>query len=166
MTRTPQAARDRAAMIGLEVEVEDEGWRERLPEIEAMLVETARVVPADGAAVVLLTDDAAVRDLNARFRGKDAATNVLSFPAPASAGHLGDLALALGVCEAEARAQGKPLADHARHLLVHGLLHLVGYDHVEEAQGDAMESLERELLAGLGVPDPYAAREDRSESAR
>jgi probable rRNA maturation factor len=153
-------------MIALEVEIEDDGWRQRLPGIETMLMETARVAPGDGAVVVLLTDDAAVRDLNARFRGKDAATNVLSFPAPPSAGQLGDLALALGVCEKEAREQGKPLADHVRHLLVHGLLHLVGYDHVDEAQGDAMERLERELLGGLGVPDPYAAREDRPETAR
>jgi probable rRNA maturation factor len=153
-------------MIALEVEIEDDGWRERLPGIEALLVATARVAPADGAAVVLLTNDAAVRDLNARFRGKDAATNVLSFPAPPSAGHLGDVALALGVCEAEARDQGKPLADHVRHLLLHGLLHLLGYDHQDEAQGDAMERLERELLGGLGVPDPYAAREDRTEIAR
>ncbi len=152
-------------MIALDVEVEDDGWRRRLPGIEALLAATARVIPADGAAVVLLADDAAVRDLNARFRGKDAATNVLSFPAPPNPEHLGDLALALGVCEAEAREQGKPLADHVRHLLVHGLLHLLGYDHVDEAQGDAMERLERELLAGLGVPDPYAAREDRAETA-
>jgi probable rRNA maturation factor len=153
-------------MITLDVEIEDAGWLEQLPGIETLLVETARIVPADGEAVALLTGDAEVRDLNLRFRGRDAATNVLSFPAPANAGYLGDLALALGVCAAEARAQGKPLADHARHLLVHGLLHLVGYDHVEEAQGDAMESLERALLAGLGMPDPYAAREDRTETAR
>jgi len=97
-----------------------------------------------------------VRDLNARFRGKDSPTNVLSFPAgPNPMGHLGDVALAFGVCESEARAQGKPLADHLRHLVVHGLLHLLGYDHEDEAEGDVMEALERSILSRMGVPDPY-----------
>jgi probable rRNA maturation factor len=146
-------------MITLEVEFEEWAWQDRLPNIEALLIETAKVVDADGVAVALLTSNAGVRTLNARFRDKDVATNVLSFPAPPGVqGHLGDVALALGKCEAEARAQRKPLADHVRHLLVHGLLHLLGHDHEEDADGDAMESLERELLARLGVPDPYAHR--------
>jgi probable rRNA maturation factor len=158
-------------MIALDIEIEDEAWRRRLPGIEALLAGAAAIIKAQGAAVVLLTDDEAVRDLNARFRGKDAATNVLSFPAPScpggqDGGHLGDIALAFGVCQAEASAQGKTFADHVRHLLLHGLLHLLGYDHQDDAEGDVMESLERELLARLGAPDPYDAREDRPEAVR
>ena len=115
-----------------------------------------------GPVTILLTDDATVRDLNARFRGKDYDTNVLSFPAapqPGQAGPppLGDLALAFGVCAAEAAAQGKTLADHLRHLIVHGALHLLGHDHEDDSEAEAMEGLEREILAGLGVADPYGA---------
>lgn len=108
--------------------------------------------------VVLLTDDDSVRNLNARFRDKDAPTNVLSFPAPENAeGHLGDIALAYGVCAREAREQGKPLAHHLQHLVAHGVLHLLGYDHMSDDEAEAMEGLERVVLAGLGVPDPYQA---------
>jgi probable rRNA maturation factor len=110
-----------------------------------------------GGVTILLADDATVQDLNARFRGKDAPTNVLSFPAPATAApHLGDIALAYGVCSREAQAQGKPLAHHLMHLTAHGVLHLLGYDHQSDADAEAMEALERKILAGLGVPDPYA----------
>jgi probable rRNA maturation factor len=105
---------------------------------------------------ILLTDDATVQDLNARFRGKDAATNVLSFPAPQTARpHLGDVALAYGVCAREAQGQGKTLAAHLAHLTAHGVLHLIGYDHDTEAEAEAMEGLERAILASLGLPDPY-----------
>ncbi len=106
--------------------------------------------------VILLTDDAAVRDLNARFRGKDAATNVLSFPASSNPQrHLGDIALAYGVCAREADEQGKRLAHHLQHLVVHGVLHLLGYDHMSDDEAEAMEGLERLVMAGLGAPDPY-----------
>jgi probable rRNA maturation factor len=150
-------------VISAEVAIADPAWREALPEAEALIQEAAHGIDAEGDAAVLLTDDAQVRDLNARFRDKNAPTNVLSFPAgPNPVGHLGDLALAFGVCESEARAQGKPLADHLRHLVVHGLLHLLGYDHEDEAEGDAMEALERSILSQMGVPDPYGPqiRED------
>jgi probable rRNA maturation factor len=110
----------------------------------------------EGDVVVLLTDDAAVQEINARFRDRDQPTNVLSFPAAESAApHLGDLVLAHGVCAAEAAAQGKTLADHLTHLTVHGVLHLLGRDHVDEAEAEAMEAEERTLLASLGVADPY-----------
>jgi probable rRNA maturation factor len=100
-------------------------------------------------------------DLNARFLGKHASTNVLSFPAAAHAGgHLGDIALASGVCAREAAEQGKTLADHLRHLVIHGVLHLLGYDHADDAEAKRMETLERDLLAGLGVADPYAFGDD------
>ncbi|MBV9509444.1 MAG: rRNA maturation RNase YbeY [Caulobacteraceae bacterium] len=111
--------------------------------------------------VILLTDDAAVQDLNVRFRGQDKPTNVLSFPTgPNPEDHLGDLALAFGVCAAEAKAQGKTLADHLRHLTIHGVLHLLGYDHEIDSEAEAMEALERRILDGLGVADPYAAERD------
>ncbi len=112
---------------------------------------------AEDVITLLLTDASTVRELNARFRGRDAATNVLSFPAaPSAAPHLGDVALAFGVCADEARAQGKPLAHHLQHLVAHGVLHLLGWDHQDEAEAEAMEATERAILAALGVPDPYA----------
>ena len=144
----------------IEVEVEDEAWTYALPDAAAVAerAATAALGAIEGDIVVLLTDDAAVRDLNARFRDRDQSTNVLSFPAAESAApHLGDLVLAFGVCGAEAAAQGKTLADHLTHLVVHGVLHLLGRDHEAEAEAEAMEAEERTLLASLGVADPYRA---------
>jgi len=143
----------------IDIEIEDERWC-ALPGAEA-LVRTAAEAATAGergdSLVILLTDDETVRDLNARFRGQDAATNVLSFPAPQNPDrHLGDVALAYEICAREADEQGKPLANHLQHLVAHGVLHLVGYDHQSDAEAEAMEALEREILAGLGVPDPYA----------
>jgi probable rRNA maturation factor len=113
---------------------------------------------------ILLTDDAAVADLNTRFRGKPTSTNVLSFPAAQSAyPHLGDVALAYGVCLSEAEGQGKSLADHLKHLVVHGVLHLLGYDHEAEADAEAMEQMECEILRKFGVADPYAQRDADGE---
>jgi probable rRNA maturation factor len=142
----------------IEVEVEDDAWTGDLADAVAVVERAARAALSgvEGDVVVLLTDDAAVRDLNARFRDRDRPTNVLSFPAPASAApHLGDLVLAHGVCAAEAGAQAKSLADHLTHLTVHGVLHLLGRDHVDETEAEAMEAEERSLLASLGVADPY-----------
>lgn len=142
----------------IEVEVEDEAWTDALPDAAAVVerAATAALGAVEGDVVVLLTDDAAVRDLNARFRDRDQPTNVLSFPAAESAApHLGDLVLAFGVCAAEAAAQGKTLTDHLTHLVVHGVLHLLGRDHEAEAEAEAMEAEERTLLASLGVADPY-----------
>jgi probable rRNA maturation factor len=142
----------------IEVEIEDEAWTAALPDAVAVVERAATVAlgAVEGDVVVLLTDDAAIHDLNLRFRDRDRPTNVLSFPAAASAApHLGDLVLALGVCAAEAAAQGKSLADHLTHLTVHGVLHLLGRDHVDEVEAEAMEAEERTLLASLGVADPY-----------
>lgn len=117
--------------------------------------------------VVLLTDDEAVRELNRDFRHRDSSTNVLSFPAPPNPeDHLGDVALAYGVCVREAAEQGKPLSHHLQHLTVHGVLHLLGYDHIGDDEAEVMEGLERAVLAGLGVPDPYAAGEGEHERPR
>lgn len=119
----------------------------------------------DGAEIaVKLTDDGAIRELNRAWRGKDYATNVLSFPTPEVAReggdpHLGDIAIAFGTLEREAREEGKPLADHLAHLTVHGTLHLLGYDHETADEAEEMEAMERSVLAGLGVPDPYCETE-------
>lgn len=142
----------------IEVEIEEEAWNAALPDAVAVVKRAATVAlgAVEGDVVVLLTDDPAMQELNLRFRDRDRPTNVLSFPAAESAApHLGDLVLALGVCAAEAEAQGKSLADHLTHLTVHGVLHLLGRDHVDAVEAEAMEAEERTLLASLGVADPY-----------
>jgi probable rRNA maturation factor len=148
----------------IEVEIADMAWSAALPDATALaeaaaaaaLTEVGGAEPGDVA--ILLADDATVRGLNARFRDQDKATNVLSFPAgPGAQGQAGDIALAYGVCAAEAAAQAKPLAHHLQHLTVHGVLHLFGYDHEAEDEAAIMEGLERRILARLDVPDPYAA---------
>lgn len=116
---------------------------------------------------LLACDDARIAALNAEFRGKPAPTNVLSWPAfdgplPDVADEqderrfLGDLALAYETCAREAAEAGIPLPDHAAHLVVHGVLHLLGYDHEMEDEADAMEGFETKILASLGVPNPYS----------
>jgi phosphate starvation-inducible PhoH-like protein len=103
----------------------------------------------------LFTSDEAVKALNAQWRGQDKATNVLAFPAPDTAGTLGDIALAYETCAKEAAEQGKNLKDHATHLLVHGLLHLLGYDHAADDDAAEMEGLEKDILARLSIANPY-----------
>jgi probable rRNA maturation factor len=143
--------------LGIDIEIEDEAWSAALPNAEALALEAAEAATAEGGMAILLTDDDAVAELNQRFRGKAGPTNVLSFPAPDNReGHLGDIALAYGVCAREAAEQGKSLAHHLQHLVAHGVLHLVGYDHQTETEAEEMEALERRILAGLNVPDPYA----------
>ena len=122
---------------------------------------------------IRLTSDVEVQALNHQYRGKDKPTNVLSFPMVQSDlidtvsqnsddGEvlLGDIVLAHGVCTAEAAERGISVADHATHLIVHGTLHLLGYDHINDDEGDAMEAIERDALASLGIADPYIIRED------
>ena len=178
----------RPATPEVEVAVEDARWTAALGAPEATAAEGAAMalaaagVAPDGLAVsVLLASDATVADLNARFRGRAGPTNVLSFPvedlSPERPGDaprppnrespdgepvpLGDLALAYGVCAAEAEAAGLPLRTHVLHLALHGALHLLGFDHVREADAARMERLESEAMLAAGLPDPYLAKLDR-----
>ncbi len=124
--------------------------------------EIADALPA--SAAVALSSNAAVRRLNAVYRGKDSPTNVLSFPAPEpppgmatdAPRTLGDVVIALETLRDEAVATGIPPAHHFQHLLLHGVLHLMGYDHETDDEAEQMETLETALLARLGIPDPYA----------
>jgi len=151
----------------IEVEIEAADWSRAVDDVQALVERAGRAALGAevGAIVVLLTDDETVRDLNARFRDKDRPTNVLSFPAagmPDTGGPapLGDIVLAYGVCAEEARAQGKTLANHLTHLVVHGVLHLLGRDHEDDAEAETMEAEERAVLARLGVADPYTLPHD------
>ncbi|HVB89574.1 MAG TPA: rRNA maturation RNase YbeY [Beijerinckiaceae bacterium] len=145
-----------SANLGLDSLVEDIA--------QACLAE-AQPALADGVELSLLfCDDAKIRALNAAWRGQDRATNVLSFPAGpsdrlASAPLLGDIALAFETTRSEAEREGKTLRDHTAHLVAHGFLHLLGYDHEEETQAERMERIERAALARIGVEDPYRERD-------
>jgi probable rRNA maturation factor len=125
---------------------------------EAIAAAASRV-PGEGEVSVLLADDPAVRALNRDWRGLDEPTNVLSFPAappaPGSPKLLGDIAIAYETLVREADEEGKPVLHHLAHLVVHGYLHLMGYDHQTDSEAEAMEALEREILQALRIPDPY-----------
>jgi probable rRNA maturation factor len=140
-----------------------DGWAE--PAVTDALIERAAraafgVVPeppaVDCEATVLLTGDDEMRDLNRTWRQKDTSTNVLSFPSGSAEGFLGDIVLAHETVLAEAKASGIRLEDHVAHLVLHGVLHLLGFDHMNDAEAERMEALEREALASLGVADPYS----------
>lgn len=151
--------------MNLAIDIEDEAWNV-LPGLSA-LAERAVAATLDGRGVaggvtLLFTSDEEMRKLNRDWRGKDKPTNVLSFPAPAAmplpdgeAAPLGDIALAFQTVAREATDQGKTLAAHATHLIVHGLLHLLGYDHETDSEAEEMEGEERAILARLGIADPY-----------
>ena len=144
----------------IDVAIPCRAWRRSLPGAARLARATVRAVLADAAirsAEVSLrfSDDEEMRGLNRRWRGKDSPTNVLSFPTGDSH-HLGDVVLALETVSREASAQGKPLAHHVRHLIVHGVLHLLGHDHQRGRDAARMEDRERRILAGFGVGDPYA----------
>lgn len=153
----------------IDIEIDDPAWTQALPEIEKVVRYAALVAleveeAGHGEVAFRLTDDAGVQALNRDFLGKDAPTNVLSFPTPPNPrSYLGDVALAYGVCAREAAEQDKPLAHHVSHLVIHGVLHLLGYDHIGDDEAEVMEDLERTLLADMGIPDPYATGEGEHE---
>ena len=113
----------------------------------------------DQTVLIRIVEEDESRQLNRDYRGKDAPTNILSFPFEVPEGipnsHLGDLVICADVVARQAREQGKPLAHHWAHMLVHGVLHLQGYDHIEPEEASEMEAIETRLLARLGIPDPY-----------
>jgi probable rRNA maturation factor len=141
----------------------------------AAAAEMADADTGDAELAVMLTDDDGIRTLNQNWRGIDKATNVLSFPALQPTGAvgpddaprmLGDIAIAYQTTRREADEEQKPFDHHLSHLAVHGFLHLIGYDHESDGEPEAMESLEREILAQLGIPDPYADRDPHADRER
>lgn len=154
--------------LAIETRIDAAGWN-ALEGLDALVAGSVRAALdesgdelAEGAEVSLLfCDDAAIRALNRQFRGQDKPTNVLSFPGPEpveSAAFLGDIAVAFETVAREALEQGKSLEQHCRHMIVHGFLHLLGYDHEDDEEAEAMEAMEIRILRRLGVDDPY--RED------
>jgi len=143
-------------MSGITLLVEDPKWRTHrgLAARLTTAAEAARkAARLKGDFTILLANDSKLRALNRDFRGKDKPTNVLSFPR--GGGYAGDIALAYGVTKKEAKAAGKTMADHATHLVVHGVLHLAGHDHERPKEARAMEGLEVKILERLGIADPY-----------
>ena len=145
-------------MSGITLVVEDQNWRSHRG-IQARVKRAAdaarKAVKLKGGFTILLTDDKKLRALNHDFRGKDKPTNVLSFPG--GNGYAGDIAIAYGVTRKEAEEARKSFADHTTHLVVHGVLHLAGYDHERPKDAKVMEPLEVKILKRLGIADPYIA---------
>ncbi len=169
MTSSKQTPATAGADLDIDLMVEAGAW----PDEVSLRAMVDRAVPAalaeaeveEGQSAELslvFTDDAAIRTLNAEWRGKDKPTNVLSFPAfPVAPGDplppmLGDIVLAYETVAREAGEENKPLENHITHLIIHGLLHLLGYDHETDEEAEEMEALERQALARLAIPDPYA----------
>ncbi len=160
-----------------EVMIVADCWQ-AVPDAEAVIlraIETAAAMVDTGMGeaelAVMLTDDAGIRTLNNNWRGQDKPTNVLSFPAlqppagrePDEAPRmLGDIAIAYETVRREADDEGKPFDHHLSHLAIHGFLHLIGHDHEKDADAEQMEAREREILARLGIPDPYADQDHKS----
>ena len=157
---TPARARNPSRVTShIALRIEAPAWRTAMPGCGRLARRAARAALAsagtapEGELCLVLADDRLQRSLNRRFRGKDRSTNVLSFEDGPD--RLGDVVLALETVQTEAEAQGKSLADHLAHLVVHGVLHLMGHDHARAAEARRMERLEGEILADLGIGDPY-----------
>jgi len=157
--------------LAVDILIESEAWR-MLPQAEDVVRRAIAFAAASGAAIhrrkaelsVMLCDDETIADLNARWRGQGKPTNVLSFPAPTPQCAtpdekipLGDIAIAYETLAREAGEHGKMVSDHLSHLVVHGFLHLLGYDHHMDDEAERMERAERDILARIGIADPYAA---------
>lgn len=150
--------------MNISIDVDDESWH-GIFGVEGVVTRAIEaVLPNDKRGIdVLLTSDTEMRVLNKEWRGFDKSTNVLSFPSPdmpvpeGEVAHLGDIVLAWGTVALEAREGAKSLADHVTHLVVHGTLHLLGFDHEDGVDAETMEAREKGILAGLGIADPYTA---------
>ena len=148
-------------MIELDLQIASEGQAPSLEQLQQWCALALRQRSADSELTIRLVDEPEGRELNNTWRHKDYATNVLSFPADVPEGLLdipllGDLVICVPVVEREAAEQDKSLEAHWAHLVIHGCLHLLGYDHIDDAEAEEMEGLEQNLLAELGHPDPYA----------
>ena len=148
------------AMIELDLRIAAPGWQTAIADLEQICLNALRAGAAEKAASgevsLLLTDDVEIQALNRDWRGNDKPTDVLSFPASAmDAPFLGDIAVSLGVTQRDAKTRGIGLDQHLSHLLIHGLMHLLGHDHKDDTEAAEMESLEIAALASLGWPDPY-----------
>jgi probable rRNA maturation factor len=176
-TEPPAAAEEQSSAEGdpprtcADISVEDGRWisvtglPELIPDLVTETLIACQFAPESRTVSIALLSDPEVRSLNKLFRGKDTATNVLSFPSaplPQTTNNLngpifiGDVALAYETVTEEASAQKKPVLNHAAHLIVHGVLHLAGFDHGEDAEAQKMETAERAILNRFGIPDPYA----------
>ncbi|AGK59975.1 hypothetical protein HYPDE_41538 [Hyphomicrobium denitrificans 1NES1] len=154
----------------LEVDVvEDDGDWSALADAKTLIEQAVAAIAREmgggkgaGAIAVALSSDAGVEVLNGQFRGKPTPTNVLSFPAGEGApdGFVGDVILAAETVRREADEQGVPLAHHVQHLVVHGILHLFGYDHISAADAELMEAIEISILSKLGVANPYTGAQE------
>ena len=180
MNDDPDSRSPRTRRASIPIAVQALAWQERLPDVESRVrraaeacLSAARCPDGEVEISIALADDATQQKLNRDYRGRDAPTNVLSFAASAdgngadpAAGPtlLGDVVLAYETVSREARDQGKSLSDHLSHLVVHGVLHLLGYDHEADADAEEMERLEVAVLDRLGVADPYVLR-DRDAGA-
>ena len=170
-------------MIDLDIAVEDPSWETACPAYEALIQRAVDAVLKDSPVAasliergvefelsIVLADNDMVQTLNRDYRGKDKPTNVLSFalldgedgweePSGSGPCALGDLILAFETVETEAKAEEKTFESHFTHLVIHGMLHLLGYDHLEEDEAEEMESLEIQILSGFGIKNPYIAGE-------
>lgn len=153
--------------VTIDIAVETAAWK-KLADAESVVrraIETALddAGETEGEVGIVLCSDTRMQELNRAWRGKDKPTNVLSFPASPSgegtARHFGDIVLAYETLAREAEAEGKTPEAHLSHLAVHGMLHLLGFDHENDRDADKMEKRERKILARLGIPDPYASGE-------
>jgi probable rRNA maturation factor len=151
--------------MNLDISIDDKDWH-AVPDLRRLArTAVSATLPDDDVAIGLLfTSDARIAEMNGQWRGKPKATNVLSFPVstamPVPKGEprpLGDIALAYGVVSREAQEQKKPVSHHITHLIVHGVLHLLGYDHENDDEAGAMEAREIMILAELGMENPYAS---------
>lgn len=157
------------ASLSITLRIEDEAWKKILASPAQLLAKAARAAAKAGAKdldgkaeiAFLLSTDAEVKSLNKMWRGKNKPTNVLSFPAlahalpPGQPAFLGDVVMALETVKKEAKEQGKKPEAHAMHLAAHGVLHLLGFDHMDAKEAAVMEGLERDVMKALGYPDPY-----------
>jgi probable rRNA maturation factor len=153
-----------SSKLSCDARVEDARWDEVLADVDALCARALGAASAHmetgGDVSVLFTGDAEMQALNKRWRGLDKPTDVLSFPSdgpdiPGERAYLGDIALGYETALADAEKMDRPAEAHISHLLVHGFLHLIGYDHIESADAAVMEPLETAILAELGWPDPY-----------